>query len=186
MRVITFLLFACGLTAAVALVAYYGIGDVAAALASAKWGVFWVCVFHVVPLVTDTIAWRWLLPAAHRKRLRDLVWMRWVSESINNLLPAAQIGGDLARARLAAQRCVPAAHAVASIVADLTTSVLTLIAFGVLGALLLFPNHRETSAGLVLGLAISAAVISVQSFLYSNRSNRSALCHIGVRLMVAP
>jgi putative membrane protein len=168
MKWLVYLLFAAGTTALIALVGYYGAGDIAAALAGAAWGVALVTVYHAVPLVADTIAWRWLLPPAHRGRLPDLVWMRWVSESVNNLLPAAQIGGDLVRGRLAAQRGVPGADAAASIVADITTSVLTLIAFGALGALLLFPRHGRESAALLLGLALSAALVAV--FWYLQRA----------------
>lgn len=179
MKSVSFLLFSAGLMAALALVGYYGFAKIAAALAAAAWGVALVAVFHLVPLVTDTIAWRWLLPPAHRGRLRDLLWMRWVAESVNYLLPAAQIGGDLVRARLAAQRGVPAADAGASIVVDLTTSILTLIAFGALGALLLFPQHGYESAVLLLGLAISAVLVGAFYFLqrvglFSRLSRRAA------------
>jgi putative membrane protein len=159
MNFVSYILLGGGLIAAIALFGYYGFADVAAAFTAATWGIALIAVFHVVPLMTDTIAWRWLLPPSHRGRLLDLLWMRWVNESVNNLLPAAQVGGDLVRARLAAQRGVPAPDAGASIVVDLTTSVLTLIAFGTLGALLLFPRHAQESAGLLLGLAISATLV---------------------------
>src|SRR3954463_11376931 len=156
MRILSFALFVCGLSAVAVLVAYYGLSDIAIALAAAKWGVALVCAFHLVPLLTDTIAWRWLRARSYRGRLRELFWMRWVSESVNNLLPAAQVGGDLVRARLAAQRGVPAADATASIVADITTSVLTLVAFGALGAWLLSAANERESGVLLVALAVSA------------------------------
>lgn len=159
MRSMAFLLFSAGLAAAIALVAWFGFSEIAAALAAGAWGIAAVSAFHLVPLATDTLAWRRLLPRDHRAALRELLWMRWVSESVNNLLPSAQVGGDLLRARLAAQRGVPGADAAASIVADITTSVLTLIAFGVVGALLLFPQHGRESAALLIGLAISGALV---------------------------
>src|SRR4029453_14119536 len=71
--------------------------------------------------------------------------------------PAAQIGGDLVRGRLAAQRGVPPADAAASIVADITTSVLTLIVFGAVGRLCLPPAGQ--GAALLAGLALSAAFV---------------------------
>ncbi|HEX2830614.1 MAG TPA: lysylphosphatidylglycerol synthase domain-containing protein [Burkholderiales bacterium] len=163
MKWLAYLLFAAGIAAIVALVGYYGYADVAAALATAAWGVVLVVAFHLVPLAADTIAWRYLLPPDRRARLADLLWMRWVSESVNNLLPATQIGGDLVRGRLAAQRGVPAADAAASIVADITTSVFTLIAFGAIGALLL-PQARQ-GALLLAGLAISAALVALFGYL---------------------
>jgi putative membrane protein len=178
-KILTFIFLTCGITAAVSIVAYFGFSDVMAALGAASWGIAVVAIFHVVPLVTDTVAWRWLLPPGHRKPIRELLWMRWVSESVNNLLPAAQVGGDLLRARLAAQRGVPAADAGASIMADITTSVFTLILFGAIGALLLFPSYGRESAAILIGLAIFAAMIIAFYFVqragvFSRLSGRAA------------
>lgn len=159
MKWLAYLLFAAGITAIVVLVGYFGYADIAAALAAAAWGVVLVIAFHLAPLAADTIAWRYLLPSDKRARLSDLLWMRWVGESVNNLLPATQIGGDLVRGRLAAQRGIPPADAAASIVADITTSVLTLIAFGAIGALLV-PQARQ-GAALLAGLAVSAALVTL-------------------------
>jgi putative membrane protein len=184
--VISFVLFSVGLGGAVTLVGYFGFTDVAGAFAAGVWGIAAVCVFHLVPLMTDTIAWRRLLPSAHRKPIGELLWMRWVSESVNNLLPAAQVGGDLLRARLAAQRGVPGPIAAASIVGDITTSVLSLIAFGALGALLLFPRYGRQSALLLLGLAVSAAVIAAfyiaqRAGIFSKLAHRAARFVAGER-----
>src|SRR5207248_2709611 len=55
--------------------------------------------------------------------------------------------------------------AVASIVADITTSVLTLILFGAVGAFLLLPQHGQRTVPLLLGLAVSAALVCVFYFL---------------------
>ncbi len=161
MKLAGFLLFLIGLCAMLGLVGYYGFSDVIGALAVAAEGIIVVALFHCVPLVTDTVAWRRLLPPQHRGRLRDLLWMRWVSESVKNLLPVAQVGGDLVRARLAAQRGVPAADATASIVADITTSVLTLIAFGALGAWLLSAANERESGVLLVALAVSALLVCI-------------------------
>ena len=43
-----------------------------------------------------------LFPKSDRPRLFQLLWMRWIGESISALVPSAAVGGDIVRARLAA------------------------------------------------------------------------------------
>src|SRR5262249_3957413 len=81
-----------------------GVEDVGGALAAAGWGVATILVFHLIPLGLDTADWRLVFPRDERLPFRTTYWMRWIGESISNLAPAAQLGGDLVRARLAVLR----------------------------------------------------------------------------------
>ena len=47
-------------------------------------------------------------------RRATVLWMRWIRESVNTLLPVAGVGGDVVGARLVHQRGVPGAQATAS------------------------------------------------------------------------
>src|SRR5436853_5349449 len=71
-----------------------GIAGIGAALATAGWFIFAIAAYHVaVPIFLDALAWWVLFPRGERPRLRSLVWMRWIGESISNLLPSAAVGG---------------------------------------------------------------------------------------------
>jgi len=63
--------------------------------------------------------------------------LRWIGESINTTLPAAQIGGDVVRARLLQQRVALPARGVASVAVDFCLSLFAQILFTLLGFVLL-------------------------------------------------
>jgi putative membrane protein len=62
-----------------------------------------------------------------------MVWARWIGESINDLLPVLQLGGNVVKAGLLVGRGVPVGPAGASVVVDVTLVVLTQMLFTLLG-----------------------------------------------------
>lgn len=85
---------------------------------------------------------------------------------MNGLLPAAQVGGDIVRARLAAMLGVPGSEAAASVVAQITVGVFTQAAFTVLGVVLLAGvtggNHLIVP---IIGSVIIATVLFLGFYL---------------------
>src|SRR5690606_18938266 len=160
-RKLTLTAWSAGIVIFIALVIYHGAATVTAAVAAAGWGLLIITFFHLVPMVADTLAWRALLNADTRPALYKLLWMRWIGESVNSLLPAAQIGGDLVRGRLAARQGVPLTQAAASIIVDLTISVLTLVIFSCIGVLLAVKNNDQAFISLISGLVVSILIIAV-------------------------
>ena len=72
-----------GFTGVIALIAYYGGGEVLDAMALAGfWGLFWVSAFHVFPLIADVLAWAHVFRPTDRPRTFTLTWTRWVAESV--------------------------------------------------------------------------------------------------------
>jgi len=126
-----------GLSLAMALIAWQGFGEVVHALASAGWGLLVIAAFHLAPMLINTRAWSTLFRLQDRLSFPRLLVARWIGESINSLLPVAQIGGELAKARWIAHLGIDANVAGASAVLDLTIAVLTQIIFTLLGLLLL-------------------------------------------------
>lgn len=129
------LAFALGLALFTALIAWHGIGDVARALAVGGFGLFLVPFVHLVPLTADALGWRCLIPG--KPPVLTVIFGRWVGESVNGLLPALQIGGNVAKARLLAQRGIGGASAGASVVVDVTLVMLTQVGFTLVGLSLL-------------------------------------------------
>lgn len=138
MKTSTYLLLFIGLGLFTILVGYHGVTDVAAALAVAGWGLIWVALFRLIPMGFNTVAWRILLDEDERPSFKIMLWARWIGESVKGLLPVAQVGGDLVKARLIAQRGLPTAVAGASVVIEMTVSVVTQIIFTLIGVGLLF------------------------------------------------
>jgi hypothetical protein len=70
------LLWLLGLGAAIVLIAFQGLGEVAAATAVAGWGVVFVAAIQLLPMMADTLAWRQLLKAGAEVSLWRLFWAR--------------------------------------------------------------------------------------------------------------
>ena len=148
-----------------------GVGDVWAALHAVGWGMATVVAFHVVPLFLDALAWWVLFPPRDLLPVLRLFWMRWMGEAVSTLLPAAQVGGDIVRARLAILARRPAAASAATVVGDLTLSIFMQIIFTVTGlALLVHVTHGTIGAGAVIGGAILGTVM-VGAFYVASAGN---------------
>lgn len=146
------LALAGGLALFLYLVVTQGIAEVATVLGAAGWGLLGVALFHLVPMAADTVGWRHLIPPERRRSLATLLWARWVGEAVNGLLPVAQVGGDLVKARLLTQRGMSGVTAGASVVVDLTLASFTQVLFTLLGLGLL--------AAYLGGAGIVAAVLT--------------------------
>ena len=161
MKITVYFLFTGGLALFTFLIGYYGFTDVSAALAFSGLGLIWVAMFHLIPLIVNTIAWQCLLPYRNRPSFHVIVWVRWIGESINSLLPAAQVGGHLAKARLLIHHGVQGPIAGSSVVVELTISVVTQIIFTLMGVVLLLRiNVPEIVNSILIGLGIMALLVT--------------------------
>jgi putative membrane protein len=178
-----------GLLLVVALVVFSGAADVAHAMLVLGWSLIPITLFHVVPLSFSALSWRELLAPASRLDLFSTVWIRWVRESINALLPVAGVGGDIVNARLAHLRGVPGAQAAASLVVDTTVGVATQLVFVIAGASLLAAGSAKHSAAsvawtLLIGIAIFSAATATFVRL-QHRSLFATLARLARRLAPA-
>ena len=128
------------------------------------WSLAPITLFHVVPLSFSAFSWRALMPAACRPRVPTVLWVRWIRESINSLLPVAGVGGDFVGARLVRQRGVPGSEAAAAMVVDTTVGVATQLVFVVAGVVLLIARTSgdgalEAAYAVLVGVAMLAALI---------------------------
>jgi putative membrane protein len=129
-----------------------GAAQVAHAMLVVGWWLIPITLFHLVPLVFSALSWRELVPAASRPATITIVWIRWIRESINSLLPVASIGGDVASVRLVHLQGVPGAQAAASMVVDTTIGVVTQLIFVLSGVGLLLMRSTERGTLVVAGI----------------------------------
>jgi putative membrane protein len=112
--------------------------------------------------------WQVLLP--RHRRFPFFLWLVWVREAIDGLLPVARLGGSVASARLMIGAGTRTDRAVASLVVDTTVSLVTQFLFTLLGVALLAvrtPEHAVASRIALWSLAgvpLIAAFLAVQHF----------------------
>ncbi|RMH11807.1 MAG: hypothetical protein D6701_14545, partial [Gemmatimonadetes bacterium] len=140
-----------GLALLVGLVAVQGVTEVWGALAGAGPGLLWVVAVAPAAVATAGLSWRAALRAAEATVPpgRLLLWS-WIGLAVNWLLPVAQVGGEGARAHLAARHGVPPHAALASVLIDKTLQVAAQ-ALTTVTALLLLMWHRPGPVGLAAG-----------------------------------
>lgn len=167
MKKTAYLLLATGISLFVGIITWYGAGDIFAALAlCGPIGLLIVVASHLIPMVADAIAWRFLITKGRVPNLLTLVKLRWISEAVNAMLPVAQIGGEIARATVLSRKGVPGAMAGASVIVEVTVAILTQIIFTVAGVVvLLFLGENRMALNAFIGMAVLAALIGAFTFL---------------------
>ncbi|MFI4922560.1 MAG: flippase-like domain-containing protein [Burkholderiales bacterium] len=156
-----------GLLGAILLIGYHGFLAVSDLLLTAGWGMVVVSVYHLIPAMFSSLAWRTVLRNTWRKSLLVFFWARLVREAVGNLLPVMQVGGEFVAARILTFHGAKAGIAGAGVVVDLTLETITQFFFTLLGLLLLVliggseQIVRWVAAGLVLAaLALGGFVIA--------------------------
>lgn len=152
---------AVGIVLAGVLVAAYGFEPILRGLEAVGWGVVPVTLVRIGEAAGAAFCW-WLLLERRTWRLLDAcLLLRWVRESVNVLLPVAQVGGEVAGARLLTFRGVSGSESAATVVVDLLAQTVTQFFFTLIGlALLVSVGGADTLVRWVaLGLAVMAPAL---------------------------
>jgi putative membrane protein len=135
-----------GLALTLYLVNYVGLGAVLAAAGTVGWGGFAIlCLYALALLLLLGAAWYVLLPASPPANLRVFIWARMVRDATADLLPFSQLGGMVLGARAAISHGVSRPLAFASLIVDVTTEMLSQIAYVALGLAILSARAPRNS-----------------------------------------
>lgn len=150
-----------GLLLATMLIGYFGFRSVLAAFLSAGWGMIVLGFYRFGAIFLGGIGWRVLLRRFWRGQIRTFFFARWIRESANALLPVAQIGGDVAGARVIAFRGAGAALGGASAVVAKTVDIFSQFVFSLCGVALLLHLRSDSTVAwsVAIGLAIFAPLL---------------------------
>lgn len=152
-----------GVAVTIALVLHEGAGEVLGILEIAGWSLLWLLPFHLLPIGFDVLGWRRLLRGQRRAAFPFLLWVAGVRESINGLLPVARVGGELVGARLLSRRGISGEVAGASIMVEVTLTLVSQFLFTLvgLGIMAHFVRDHAVITGTLLGLLITLPGIAV-------------------------
>jgi putative membrane protein len=145
-----------GLVLAIAIIAYQGFGAVAQAFAAVGFGLVAVIALRAVELAGAGTGWWIVFPPAARCPLHACVWVRFIREAINALLPVAQVGGEIAGVRVMTFFGIAGELAGAAVLVDILTQAVTLLLFTFvgIGILATVVADRALIGSLVAGAAI--------------------------------
>jgi putative membrane protein len=161
-RVLPACIVLAGIAVITGLVIYFGIGDVAKALASVKASGF---ARYIVAQLCITaglgLCWRMLLRRRDHGSFWLCVWGRLVRDATGEFLPFSQVGGYVLGARIITLHGVNAMAAAASTLGDVTTEFLAELVFIGLG--LAITAHLVPHSDLVTPVAIGLCIAVVMS-----------------------
>lgn len=157
------ILLALGLAAVVVLLRISNTGEVVRTIGSVGWGILLVILVHTPQTLAATIGWRDVILDPARPHLGRLFKYRWIKESVNALLPVAQVGGDVVRARLLIRSGVSLRAAAASCTIDVAAGTLSLFAYLLLGLgfFLLAPHDQKFAETAERAVAMAGVVAVV-------------------------
>lgn len=153
-------LLTIGVALLAVLLATHGVGAVREIVLQVGWRAVLVVAAHLPVTLLATVGWAVLLPPGRRPSLSFLFRLRLIKEAVNALLPVAQVGGDVVRARLAARNGLTGAESAAAAVVDVLASTVGLALFiltSLIVAMLVLHDSRLAQAGLAV-IAIVAAL----------------------------
>jgi len=156
---------------------------IAAALATSAGPVMAASLYRVIPIFANTMSWRALIRPQSRPDLAALLRMRWIGESVNALLPVAQVGGDLARARMLNQAGAKGSDAAASMVADLAVGAASQVAFTLLGVAALVGSGAGALGGTEGRVARAIALAAVLTA--AGAGALLGVAHVGIGRIIA-
>lgn len=152
---------ACGLAAVVFIFMQHNWHEVWDAVSLIGWGLLGLIFWRFVSLLVAGGAWRFLFAKAARPGLFITVIARWVSESVNGLLPVAQVGGEFARARLVfhalkrAHKPASGLDAAANVIVDMTLALVAQVLFTLVGLWHLWQLNENAIARIAAGVVVS-------------------------------
>ena len=154
-------LASAGLAVTLYLIADTGFAEVGETFARAGWGIALILLWDLSSLSCAGLAWWMLLRPLWHGRPLLFVYLRYLREAINNMLPVAQVGGDLIGARLLAAHGPPLSLCLAGVLADKTIETVGQLLFTVAGFALFLGRSGDGAigSGLGLGLVIAAPLL---------------------------
>jgi len=158
-----------GGTGVVALVVWYGAAQIGGEVLRAAWALPPIMAIHAAAQFLSAAAWR-ATTGGGQPELRHWFTIRIIRESVNCLLPVAQLGGNLVGIRLLMQRGIAGTAATAGTIIDVTLEALTQLAFTLLGiAVLATLNHDDARAPWVQA-SVTLMALGLAGFLAAQRT----------------
>lgn len=149
---------------------WIGVADILDAMAGIGWGLVAIAPIHVVQMLFSALGWRAVTPAAAARPVSLFLWLRWIREGVNNLLPVAQVGGDLVAARLLALRGIRVSDGGAGVAADKTVEMVTQAAFTLMGLGLLLAVSDDDGLAFWAALGLLLLAAAAGGFLLAQRA----------------
>lgn len=149
-----------GLALSIWLVAREDPSAVVGLMQGASWGLVLAGCVHVLPMLANARDWQTLVRGVNRPTLARMLFLVWMRESINSMLPVARIGGELVAYRLMRRSGLRSSTAAASLVVDMQLTVASQLLLTLAGITYLLAQSRSDTLRLAAELALGVVVLA--------------------------
>jgi putative membrane protein len=183
MKKLSYALALLGLLIGLVLVAWFGVGNIGAAIGRIGWPEFALIVgWQLVLFVILGIAWDIIMPARDGRRFWMPIWGRMVRDAAANCLPFSQVGGFIFGARALTVHGVEWHTATASTVVDVTAEFLAQIVFACLGLVILILRVPGSTMAGPVEAGIGLAVLACFAFVWLQKGIGPLFVRLGTRI----
>jgi len=178
MKRLPYILALAGVLIALLLVAWFGFGNVAAAVSRIGWPEFGLILgWQLVLFVILGLAWDVIMPARYARRPWVQVWGRMVRDASANCLPFSQVGGFVFGVRAVTLQGVEWPTVV-----DVTAEFLAQIAFAGIGLAILLARAPASSLAVPLEVGLALAVMACFAFVWLQQGAAPIFARISRRI----
>ena len=177
MNIITQIGLTIGLLLLIGLLVWQGALEVFYLLLASGWSLLLLPLIWLPSFVPVAQGWRILLESRQKPGFAQALLALWMGRAVNNLLPVATIGGEIAKARLITLWGVRGIDAAASVMVDKVIQAISVVLWGLIGVctLLSLTNNRELAISAFIGFVVLA--ICAVGFLYAQKAGLLGLTY---------
>jgi glycosyltransferase 2 family protein len=183
MKRLSLVLALVGVLISIALVAWFGLGEVATAIGRVGWAEFGLIVgWQLLLFAILGFAWHAIMPDHSGQALWVAIWGRMVRDASANCLPFSQVGAFVFGARTMTLHGVEWHTATASTVVDVTAEFLAQIAFAGIGLAILLARAPKSGLAVPLEIGLGCAVIACFAFAWLQQGAATVFTRLGRRI----
>ena len=158
MNFVTHIGLALGLLLLISLLVWQGVMDIIQLLLTSGWSLMWLPLIWLPSFIPATQGWRILFQSPQTPGFGHTLLAMWMGRAVNNLLPVATIGGEIAKARVISLWGVKGIDAAASVMVDKVVQAISVALWGFIGvcSLLYLSDNEELAFYAFVGFVILA------------------------------
>ncbi len=175
MKIASYIGLVTGLAIMTGLITWQGVQEIFHLLLASGWSLLLVPLIWTPTVLMNARCWQLLFEPGHAPGFWRAFYAQWMGRAVNTLLPVASIGGEVVKARMLVLWGTDARHASASAVVDKTVQVVTLIAWGIAGIVLLAWMALDDRLAVAAGGGLALLGLGVAGFVLVQRAGIFAL-----------
>ncbi len=184
MNIVTRIGLALGLLLLISLIIWQGALEVIQLLLSSGWNLLWLPLVWCPTFIPATQGWRMLFNSTRSPSFKHALLAMWMGRAVNNLLPVASIGGEIAKARLVSIWGVNGINAAASVMVDKVIQAISVALWGLIGVCsLLYLNENNELAIYAFGGFVVLALCAIGFLFVQKAGLLGFLAKIGGKLI---